>query len=115
MCKRVYDFPAPHLSLIISSWGADEPQLTTKTHKRQNKPIYIKSKIQIQNTTSPNLQKDYTYMHNQHHQQGNYTKLKTPLKQNTTPKHINKYLQHKSIPQTHHRQTQIKQNNTEKG
>ena len=52
--KRIYDFPAPHLNLITSSLGVEEPQLTTKTNKRKNKPTNMQANTQIQSTTSPN-------------------------------------------------------------
>ena len=43
---------APHLNLIISLLGREEPQPTTKTHKTQAKPTYTQVNTQIQKTTS---------------------------------------------------------------
>jgi len=65
MCKKIYDFQRPHLNLTMLQLRVEEPQLKTKT---QNKTTYTPANTQIQNTTSPNLQQDYTHIHNQPYQ-----------------------------------------------
>ena len=61
MWKRVYDFLAPHVKLIMSSLGAEDTQPTAKT---QNKTIYTQANTQIQNAMFLNLEQDQTYIHN---------------------------------------------------
>ena len=85
----------------MSLLGVKEPYPRRKTHKTQDEPTYIQANRQIQNKASSNLQQDYTYIHNQHHQQRTSTKLKTPPITKHNIKNTKRCLQDKM----HHKHT----------